>query len=351
MKSWLKAAALTLAAVLTVAVIVIPKLAVSEETGPAAEEESARVVRVIAAEKDTLDRTLRLTGTLRADESVDIRAEISGKISAIHFTEGEEVEKGRILITIDDEELRAEMEQVAADLKFATLEEERQRRLMDEGSTTQRLLEEAVNRRSVLEASQRRIESRLAKTELRAPFSGIIGLRYVSPGALIQPDTRIVALHRIQPLKIDFSVPERYLDELSIGQTFELDLTGNAQTHYGEVYAREPSIDPETRTINLRGTVENPESRLLPGAFAQVRLNLGAADEEIMIPSVAVVPGVESYVFVVSDDRVHRRQVALGRRTRDRIQVLSGLEPGELVVVAGTQNVRDGDRVRAIDEN
>ncbi len=351
MKRWIKSAAFGAAAALLLAGLVLPKLADSGPNEGTAEAESARPVRVIQAETASLDRTLRLTGTLRADETVDLRAEISGKVTGIHFSEGSEVEEGRILVTLDDEELRAELDQVTTDLEFAVREEERQFQLMEEGGTSQRLLEEAAARSRSLEANKRRIESRLSKMELRAPFSGIIGLRHVSPGTLVRPETPIVSLHRIQPLKIDFSAPERYLDDLSVGLTFELTLAGSDRTHTGRVYAREPSIDLETRTVHLRGLVENPEGRLLPGAFAQVELKLGTDDDLILIPSVAVVPGAESSVFVVAGDHVERREVTLGRRTRDRVQIESGLEAGETVVVAGTQNVRDGERVRTLDSD
>ncbi len=344
MKGWLKRGAWILGLLVLLVILAIPRIP-GFETPDTETERTAAPVRVFEAESSSLERSLRLTGTLRADESAEIRAEITAKVKEILLAEGEPVRKGDLLVKLEDEDVRADLEQVEANLEFALREEERQRRLIVTGSTTERLFEEAANRRRVLEANKRSIETRLAKTELRAPFDGVIGLRDVSPGSLVQPDTRVASLRKIDPLKIDFSAPERYLADLRVGLPFEVTLAGSDATYSGSVYAREPAIDSDTRTVRLRGRVENPEGRLLPGAFAQVHLTLGHDDEAILIPSVAIIPGQESSVFVIDNGRAQRRTVDLGRRTRDKVQILNGIEAGDTVVIAGVQSLRDGEEV------
>lgn len=314
-------------------------------------EPAATPVRTTVLEPRTLARTLRLTGTLRADESVSLRSEIAARVVEIYFDEGEPVETGDLLVKLDDAELRAELGETEADLTFARREEGRQKRLFEEGNTSERLYDEAANRRSLLEARLRILETRLEKTEIRAPFSGTIGLREISPGSFVQSDTLLASLRRLDPLKIDFSAPERYVGDLRTGMEFQIEVPGSDGRYEGVVYAREPGIDPETRTVRMRGRIANPGDNLLPGGYAQVFLDLGGSENVLMIPTVAVVPGQESSVFVVENGVVHRRPVELGRRARDGVQILSGVESGETVVVAGMQNIRPGQRVRVLNDN
>ena len=309
---------------------------------------NARPVRTIAVLPQSLDRELRLTGTLRADEAIEVRSEISAVVRRITFTEGERVEEGDLLVQLDNAELIAEREQVQAELDLARREETRQARLLGEGSTSERVHDEAVNRVRILEARLIGIQARLEKTEIHAPFAGVIGLREVSPGSFLRSETRVASLHRIEPIKIDFAVPERHLPDLRENPTFTVMVAGDERRYSGHVYAREPSVDPTTRTVSMRGIIEETEGALLPGAFAQVVLSLGRDEEILLVPAVAVVPGRESAVFVVENGTARRRSVELGRRTRDQVEIRSGLEPGDHVVIAGVQNIRDGQSVQVI---
>ena len=297
-----------------------------------------------------MEEAISSTGELRANEAVDLRAEEGGRIVALHFQEGQAVKAGELLVKINDADLVAEQRRLEVQRDLAQRREQRTKALLDEQTLSQEAHDEARGRRMVLEAQLEQTAAELAKTEIRAPFAGTVGLRHVSEGSYITSSTAIARLQSLDPIKIDFAVPEKYAGALGRGDTVTFTVTGLDDVFEGNVYAVEPRIDAATRTLQVRARAKNSDGRLLPGAFAKVRLVLEKQVDAMMIPSIALIPGAEgTTVFVARDGRAEPRSVTIGRRTEDRVQILSGLQVGDQVVVSGIQQMRPGLEVDARD--
>jgi membrane fusion protein (multidrug efflux system) len=295
-----------------------------------------------------LAETVSSTGTLLAAESVELQAEVTGKITSIAFSEGARVRKGELLVKLNDADLQARRLATSHELALAERREQRIAELLDNGFVVPDDHDEALNAVQVRRAEIAVTDAQIAKTEIRAPFDGVAGLRYVSEGALVGATTRIATLQRVDVLKMDFAIPEKYADRVRLGSAIEFAVAGRTQRFAGEVYAYDPQIDEETRTLLIRALCPNPGGVLLPGAFANVELTLRVTEDALMVPAEALVPDFEkAYVFVVTDGKAERRHVATGMRTDTHVQVLSGLTPGEVIVTSGLLQLRPGAEVRS----
>lgn len=289
-------------------------------------------------------------GSLRADEAVVIRPEIAGRIDRIAFEEGSSVKKGALLARLDAAETRAlvESSRVQANLDKQRLE--RAADLRKKGFISQQALDEAQSTYARSVAKQREDEAKLAKSEIRAPFTGVAGLRQVSEGAYVAAGTDIARLEKIDQLKLDFRVPETYLAQLKTGLGVSIAVDAFPQTSFpGKIYAIEPAVDEQTRTVLARARVANPELRLRPGMFARVTLTLGVRENAVWIPEEAIVPrGQDSYVYRVVDGKVELVQVQTGTRKVGEVEITKGVVAGELVVTEGTQRLVPGMQVSII---
>lgn len=328
-----------------------------EETPPASATPRARpapdalTVFVHRIEPRVLAETITANGTLRAHEAVELRSEITGRVVELHFEEGRAVQEGEVLLRINDAELQAQLRQVLTRIELARVQEQRQRQLFETQSTSREALDESINESRVLQAEADLIRAQLAKTEVRAPFSGIIGLRYVSLGAYVGPTTPIGTLTNLDQLKIDFSISERHMDRVRPGTAIRFRVAGRPEAYDGRVYAIEPAIDVSTRTILLRAQAENPERRLLPGAYASVEVQLERIEGALMVPTPALAPGAtERIVYVVEDGTAQPRRVETGIRLSREIQIVSGLEPGALVITSGLLQLRPGMPVKPVSD-
>jgi membrane fusion protein, multidrug efflux system len=287
------------------------------------------------------------TGTLLAAESVELQAEVNGKITAINFGEGARVRKGDLLVKLNDADLQARRLAASHEVALAERREERVAELLTQGFVIPDAHDAALNEVNVRRAEIALTEAQIAKTEIRAPFDGIAGLRYVSEGAFVGATTRIATLQRVDTLKVDFAVPEKYSDRIRVGSPIAFTVVGHTQKFAGEVYAYDPRIDAETRTLLIRALCPNPKGVLLPGAFANVELTLGETLDALLVPAEALIPDFQtSFVYVVVDGKVDRRKVVTGIRTDSRVQILSGLEPGDTVVTSGLPQLRPGTAVQ-----
>lgn len=288
------------------------------------------------------------TGAIRAGESIDLVSEFTGKVIALEFAEGAEVARGDLLVKLDDDELRAQLERARHRVELAGVQAERQRELLAAQGTTRQNYDAAVSEQRVLQAEVELIRAQLAKTEIRAPFAGVIGLRYVSIGSFVDPSTRIATLQNLEELKVDFAVAERHMSRLAPGASVEIALAGRSEPLAGRLYAVEPQIDPATRTIQLRARAKNPGG-IMPGAFATVRLALRAIPDALLVPANALVPGLnEQSLFVLEDGRARSRNVQTGLRLAREVQITSGLEPGAIVITSGQLQLQSGVAVRAV---
>lgn len=303
-------------------------------------------VQAVRLEPVVLTERVTATGTLRPAESVELQAETSGKVTAIHFTEGSRVRRGDLLLKINDAELRASLSRAVFRRELAAVRERRLATLLDKGGVNQQDYDNAVNELNVQRAEVDLIEAQIAKTEVRAPFDGVVGLRFVSPGAYVTPAARIATLQDVSSLKLDFTLPEKYAPRVRLGAPLAFTLAGEGASFPGEVYALEPRIDAATRTLLLRARVGNPGERLQPGAFANVEFTLAEVGDALLVPASAVIPGlVDKNVFVIEQGRAALRTVVTGTRTEKAVQVVEGLRAGEIVITSGLQQMRAGQPV------
>lgn len=290
-----------------------------------------------------MEERLTTIGTIRADEQVEIVSEIAGKIDAIHFDEGSRVEKGQLLLEIDDSELAAEWERAIHRVELAERAEARQQQLLDDGVISSETYDVALGELNVLSSELRLIEAQLAKTEIRAPFAGVIGLRWVSPGSYLSPQTRIASLQALDPVKIEFSVPERYAGMMRVGAGIRFTVEGIDREFDGTIYAIEPGVDPSTRSLRMRATSPNPDGLLYPGTFANIELAVRTVTDALAVPAIAVIPELGGKkVFVAVDGRAEPRSVTTGIRTERSVQITGGLEPGDLVITSAILQLQPG---------
>lgn len=342
------------AALIIVILLAYPKIkdAVTAEETPSQNNSGEEIltVEVHTADTRSLNNVIYTTGTLRANEIVDLSSEVSGKIEQIALKEGRRVRKGELLIKINDAELQAQLTRARFRLELAEERERRQEQLLKSGGISQEEYDATLNEVNVLRSDVALIEAQIDKTQIRAPFDGVLGLKYVSDGSYISPSTRISTLQDIDPVKIDFSVPERYAAQVRVGRTLQFSVEGLEEQLTAEVYAKEPSIDEETRTLQVRALAPNADGRLLPGSFAEIELSLNTINDAVMIPSIALVPELQGEkVFLIKDGKVSPQSVETGIRQERFIQITSGVQPGDSVMTTGLLQARPGMKVKITD--
>jgi len=304
----------------------------------------AVMVEAITATTAPMPQTITAVGSLRSDESVTVRPEVAGRVIAIGFQEGRPVAKGATLVKLDPAINEAEVQQAKANLTLANAKYERALDLQKQGFISGQARDEAENNLKLAEAAAALAAARLAKTEIRAPFSGVIGLRSVSVGDYVKEGQDMVNLESIDPLKVDFRVPEVYLKQVQVGQTLQVSLDAlPGRSYEGSVFAINPLVDAAGRAIVIRAQVRNADTALRPGMFARVRLLTKDERDALVLPEQALVPqGEDQYVFRVVDGKATRTKVETGQRRDGRVEVLKGVAPGETIVTAGQLKLRDG---------
>ena len=335
-----------LAALAIIAVLAVPKLLELRKASTSSSVEPAKkTLRVRAHRVFPIQLTERLaaTGTVRANEEVDIVSEISGKISNIYFEEGTRVAAGVLLLKIDDSELVADRQRALYRVELAERAEARQQQLLDDGVISSETYDVALGELNVLRAELQLIEAQLLKTEIRAPFSGVIGLRWVSPGSYLSPQTRIASLNDLDPVKLDFSVPEKYSSLMRAGDAISFAVEGFERTFPGTIYAVEPSVDATTRSLRVRARCPNRDGALIPGVFANVDLVLRSISGALTVPSIAVIPELGGKkVFVFEDGAAQPRTVETGIRSESAVQITSGVAEGDVVIISGLMQLQPG---------
>lgn len=296
-----------------------------------------------------LDNIVRTTGTLRAFDEVDLHAEASGRVTKIYFTEGSHVNKGDLLIKINDEDLRAQLSKTQLQIKLNQSQLDRQNELLKINATSKQEFDVAENQLNSLKADKEVIEAAIKKTEIRAPFSGVIGLRYVSEGSYVSPVTQIASIQNINPVKIDFSVPEKYAGMVIKGDVVNFYIGETDQQINGKVYAIEPKIDLATRTLQIRALCDNKAEKILPGSFAKIELRLKETPDALMVPTQAIIPVLKGQtVYVAKDGTAQSIPVKTGVRTAIEIQITDGLSVGDTVITTGINSLKPNAPVKII---
>lgn len=290
-----------------------------------------------------LDNKLNVTGSVLPNESLELKSEVSGKITAIHFREGKQVSKGELLIETNDDEIAAQLEKQKYNRKLNEDNEFRQRKLLEKDAISQEEYDNALNRLNTTVADIRLLEAQLAKTKIAAPFAGVIGLRFVSEGAYISPNTAIATLYNISPAKIEFAIPGRYSTQVVPGKRIRFTIESDLKIYEGQVYAIEPRIDPATRTLKIRAMAENRGGSLLPGQFVKVELVLESMANAILVPTEAVIPEqAGKKVFILENGKAKEVFIETGIRTANSLEVLSGLKANDTLLTTGILQLRKG---------
>ncbi|MDB4925566.1 efflux RND transporter periplasmic adaptor subunit [Mucilaginibacter sp.] len=306
-------------------------------------------VKVMIVKDTSLNNTIDITGSIDANEKVNLISETAGNITGIYFTEGSRVKKGQLLVKVYNQDLVASLKQNDYQIALAKQNEYRNKILLQKEAISQQEYDTSLTSLNTLRAQSDVVKAQIAKTEIRAPFSGTIGLRNVSPGGYLSPNTAIASLVNIDPAKVTFSVPERYLPLINIGGKITFDVESSRDNFKASVYAIEPSIDLNSRTITVRAKAPNPKGLLTAGGFAKINLALDQIPKTIMVPTECVIPDLKSSkVYVVHNGQATAKMVKTDLRTDTRIQVISGLKPGDSLIVSGIIQLRPKAPVKII---
>ncbi|MCG3120501.1 MAG: Multidrug resistance protein MdtA [bacterium] len=352
MNRTLKNVLIVIGAGLLLAVLAIPKIGSLQGTAKKnsntanASRDQRMAVRMQLIAAEMLGDKVMTVGTILSNEEVEIRSEISGKVEKIDFKEGARVKKGETLLKINDAELQAQLVRAQYRQALAEQDAERQRQLFEKKLASQEEYDIAVNQLNIVKADIQIIQAQIAKTEIRAPFNGTIGLRYVSEGSYISPTTRITTLQDYNSVKVDFTVPEKYASLIRQGDRISFTVEGSARKFAGTVYAVEAKIDPTTRTLHIRALSPNPDGVLIPGAFANVEVVL-KEKETLTIPSFALIPELKGYrVFLYKNGKAESQSVEIGSRTDESVEVTRGVQAGDTLITSGILQLRSGMAVQ-----
>jgi membrane fusion protein (multidrug efflux system) len=320
--------------------------------GEAAAGRSAQSIAVEAATAVSATSTQDLSGigTLQSDESVQVSSEIAGRVTEIALSEGAPASAGDILIRLDDALAVAELDDAQARFNLAQGNLERANSLAKSGNVTERARDEASTNAETSRAALELAKVRLSKHVIRAPFSGIAGIRKVSPGAYITAGQPLVNLEKIDRLKIDFKLPELYLAQVATGQTIEITVDAlPGRVFAGTIYAIDPHMDVNGRALSIRARLDNPQLVLRPGLFARIRVKGQVKRNVLVVPEAAIVPrGEEKIVYMVRDGQAIEANVTLGGRSNGLVEILDGLAEDAMVVTAGQQKLKDGTAVEVV---
>ncbi len=321
----------------------------SETESPKGKDGKGKAMDVIGiiAKAETFDNNLSLSGSIEANEQVEIRSEVSGIVESINFKEGSFVSKGQLLFKVNDIELRAQLRQAATKQGLASENERRANLLLQKEAISQEEYDiSKADLRSAQSQSQL-IQAQIAKTAVRAPFSGKIGLRSISPGTYITPTVLVANLVNISKLKITFSIPEKYASEIKPNSNLSFTVTGSTQKYTAKIYAIEPSVDATTRTLQVRAIAENNDGKLLAGTYANVELPLEIIKDAIIIPTEAIVPIQNGKkVFISENGKAKEVKIETATRTDSSILVLSGLKAGDTVITGGVMSLKADSPIR-----
>lgn len=317
------------------------------EKAPARSNRKALSVTAKIIKPSVLTDEILTVGRLVPDEEVQLTFETSGKITEIHFEEGSHVEKGTLLAKVNDSHLQAQLARLEAQVPLAEERVYRQKTLLQRDAVSKETLEIVNTELATLKADIEQVKAQIKMTELRAPFNGVIGLRQISVGAYASPSTIVATLTSVSPIKIEFSVAERYAQDVKKGTSLTFNVDGHTESFDAKVYATESSIDPETHNLTVRALYHNENGKLLPGQYTGIRLTQKEIHNAISVPAEAIVPEMgKSKVFIYRSGKAEPVDVITGLRTEAEIQIISGLQAGDTILTSGTLQLRKGSTVK-----
>lgn len=317
-------------------------------------QQASKVISVEAqaVKLDTVIEEVTSVGSLLPKEEVMIRSEIAGRILAIHSSEGETVDTHELLVTLDPSEYEARLAESEATVQLNQLNFERTKDILSKNLTSRQTYDEILAKLEESLARRKLDQIHLEKTKIFAPFRGLLGLRNFSQGAYIQAGQDLITLVDKSSVKLDFRVAEKFSSKIHPGQIVNVRVDGYPKEDFiGKVYAIDPNVDLETRTVLLRASIPNPKGELSPGMFARVRLVLEERQHAILIPEQAIIAmGEESFVFRVVKGKVLLTKVILGQRRTGDVEVQEGLKFTDTIVTSGQLKLKEGMEVKVVKE-
>jgi membrane fusion protein (multidrug efflux system) len=289
---------------------------------------------------------ISLSGTLEANEQIDLRSEVSGVVESINFQEGSKVEQGQVLFKVNDIELQAQLSKVRSAQKLAAENERRAELLLEKQAISEE--EYDISNADYLSAKAEAdlIAAQLSKATVRAPFSGPIGLRSISKGTYVTPSTTIAKLVNTKKLKITFSIPEKYASQVDVGTQLTFTTSDSDEEHIATIYAIEPEVEIATRTLKMRAIAENQDGKLYPGTFANVILPLATVNDALLVPSEALIPVQNGKrIFISEKGKAKQVAVEVGARTGSSVRIISGLHAGDTILTYGVMALKNGTPV------
>jgi membrane fusion protein (multidrug efflux system) len=307
---------------------------------------SAIPVEAVLVTEGFLENKIKVTGSIIPNEFLELKSEVAGLVTQIHFQEGQKVKKGDLLVSLKDDELQAQLEKLKFSKKLAEDREKRQKQLLEKGAISQEEYDVSLTAVNTIEADIKVVNAQIAKTSIIAPFSGTLGLRGISEGAYITSNTIITNFYNINPVKIEFSIPGKYAAEVGIGDEINFQIESSGEDFRGRVYAIEPRIDQNTRTLRMRALSSNEEGKLLPGQFARIELIMSTIDGAMMVPAVSVIPELNGHkLFLAKSGKVVSQTVTIGLRTDNEVQIVEGISPRDTVITTGLLQIRQGSSI------
>jgi membrane fusion protein (multidrug efflux system) len=332
---------------LVVVLLLIKFVALNKDTPkPAATAGSAAAavgVSAVIVKPQKLDQIINSSGTVLANEEVDLHPESSGKITELLLKEGTRVNKGDLLVKINDADLQAQLRKTELEIKLAEDKVRRNEKLLEIKGISQEDYDVLLNQLQSYKSDRDVILAQISKTEIHAPFSGIVGLKSVSEGSYVSPSTTIAGMQQIDPVKIDFSVPEKYSSMVAKGDEIMFTLSSSGKIFKGSIYAIEPKVDQNTRTVQIRALSPNANSEILAGAFAKITLVLHQQNDALMVPTESIVPVLKGkQVYVYHSGKAEAMKVETDFRNDTAIQVITGINPNDTVITTGLMQLRPG---------
>ena len=301
---------------------------------------------IVLSEKDFAN-VISLSGSIEANENVEIRSEASGIVEQIYFTEGTNVSKGQVLLKVNDIELRAQLSQATTKQSLASENERRAKLLLQKEAISQEEYDIASAEFRSLKAQSQLIQAQIAKTSIRAPFSGKIGLRNISPGTYVTPATLITKLVSSNQVKISFSIPEKYATEVENNTTVKIMMPNSSESFAAKIYAIDPEIEVATRTLKVRAIADNPANKLIAGTFATVELPLKNIKNAILVPTEAVIPIQNGkVVYIATNGKAKEMKIETLTRTAKDVVVTSGIKAGDTLVVSGVMAIKNDSDIQ-----
>lgn len=299
----------------------------------------------VAAKRQVLDG-IRSVGNMVANEEVELSSEISGKIRALKFNEGTRVSKCDVLVEINDDDLQVQLKRLEFQKKTLAERLERQRLLFEQEAVSRESYDQVQTEYNVLLADMEVIQVRVERSQIKAPFSGVVGFRYVSEGSYIQPNSKIAKLVDYNTIKLEFGIPEKYVNMKLVGQTVYFTVESDPNPYTAIIYAMEPKVEEDTRTVILRARYNNNVGRFRPGMSCRVTIPTTAAVHLLMIPTQAVVPTLDGKsVWIVKNGEPLLQPVETGTRLEKDIEITRGLNTGDSVIITGLMQLREGSKI------